>query len=217
MATVTASWFPTHFQALNGALLANRQGAKTLQYDIRNGQKGKHYVYGLGKAASKYKLADVIEDVVFSAYTDSTQRQYTAQVKLTAAFIAFEAYSRLRGNQKWHDFASRIAKLYTSDARRLRCEISASALRDLAAFMSSNRLKGRIGQFSNGDDLECFAVACALRNGFSHGLYGSRRDFTGACQILRPLLLRAIREDCSTTSRSVSANGRLSAPTVSPA
>ncbi len=194
--TLGNNWVPQEFEDLRLSALGSVQSAKARGYDIRKSPQGKDYVYGLLKAASKFKLAKSISDVQYVDYAERTRVHYTAQIKITAAFVAFEAYSRLRNNRRWHSLADVISGNYLVEASEIRKSISLKSLTELRNFMDRQALQDRLDNFSNGNLQEVFSVACALRNGFAHGLYGSRGQFYRASLKLRPLILKAIKEDC---------------------
>lgn len=190
-------WMPPEFEKLNRVLLCSAVSAKERGYDIRPGPKATNYVYGLGKAASKYKLAKSIRDIEYDDYVSSTKEHYTVQIKLVAAFIAFEAYARLRKTRKkWFQLSAEVAKKHELEASNIRKSVKDSALYELADFMEMEPLRKRVLRFEEGHLDEVFSIACALRNGFAHGLYGSRRDFSKAGKLLRPLILDCIKTDC---------------------
>jgi hypothetical protein len=195
-------WMPSEFRKLNVALLGDLQTAKNMRYDIRKSSSGTNYVYGLGKAASKLKLAQAIEKVEYNDYVFRTQKFYTAQIKNMFAFVAFEAYSRLRmmpnehRQMQWLDFAGEISSDYTADAQELRKTVKKKDLEELRKFMSSNPLRDRIQRFADGDNREVFALSYALRNGLAHGLYGSRGEFLDLSMGLQELLLLSIKNHC---------------------
>ncbi len=193
---------PPDFISLNAAVLRKKRSAGSRGYDVRRSLSGADYVYGLGKSASKYKLAKAIQTVEYSDYIETTKTNYTAQIRLMAAFIAFEAYARLR-RQKWHELAARTAPKFAAEAIKVRKLLGAKPLKELANFMNSQTLQQRIQDFSSGADVEVFAVANALRNGFAHGLYGSRKSFTPAAKVLRDALLDSIESDIADELRNL--------------
>ncbi len=190
-------WFPAEFERLNNKLLLNTTEAKRRGYQIKTGENGKHYVSGLGKAASKYKLANAISDVQYSDYTHETRLLYTVQFKLMAAFVAFEAYGRLRKNNSWRNLALECFPIDQKLVVKVRDLLSKGDLDDLRGFMNSSDLRKRLDRYKSGVDAEIFAVAYAMRNGFAHGLYGSRRQFNGAAKSLRNVILTSIKQHCN--------------------
>jgi hypothetical protein len=177
-------------------VLGSVDAARHRGYRIGRSPKGHEFAYGLLKAASKFKLAASIRDVQFVDYAERTKKHYTGQIKLTTSFIAFEAYSRMRNGRNWYLLAADISNDYLAEARGLRESISNRALMQLRDSMDRQPLKDRIDRFNSGNMSEFISVACALRNGFAHGLYGSRGEFHRASLLLAPLLLKAIRDNC---------------------
>lgn len=189
-------WLPPCFKDLNAALLANVEASRGLSYSLRETDSGSYYVYGLLRAASKFKLANSIVGIEYNDYVVATQRQYTAQIRLMAAFVAFESFARLRGGA-WFDLAGVSAGRYATEAQNIQSCITESSLLELKAFMAADALKERIDRYLDGDLSEVFAVACAMRNGFAHGLYGSRGQFYKSALKLRPLILKCIEDQIS--------------------
>lgn len=172
----------------------SRQSAIGLGMDVRSAGGGKHVLYGLNIAGSKWNLANVATGISTQGPPPGDIAFYSAQLRVTLAFIAFEAYSK-PFKRKWTELKSDLNVAHLHDEIQIIRNATSVKLSDkIRGVLENDKLRKDIVDFLQGEDVNFLSLAAGIRHCFAHGLVGSEKDISYISNELNQLILRCIEE-----------------------
>jgi hypothetical protein len=195
-------WYPACFMELRDKLQSSSD--PVAQGHLRGlsvslGDNSEVKIAGLSQAASKFRLVREFQTAQFSSYHDRTAIGYSSVFRITFAVIAFEAYARMFGRNRWHQFDQEVIPHFSSSsiaaARRGFNKQQSAIVNALTEVM----LQNRVNQFFDTGDSQVIALAVAFRHAFAHGKLGATPTYSASRNSLASEILTAIEKHCRNT------------------
>ena len=196
-------WHPKCFvelkNNLQGCIDPVTQGSSN-GLSVSLGECSEVKIAGLSQAASKFRLAREFQSAHFSSYEDRTALGYSSVFRITFAVIAFEAYGRMFGKSKWHQFDQLVCPHFSTSSIVAARQGFKKQQEGIVNALTEVTLQNRINNFFAAGDSDIIALAVAFRQAFAHGKLGATYQYTKSRDLLATEVLNAIERHCCHTS-----------------
>lgn len=152
----------------------------------------------LSKAASKWRVADQFQHIMFEDISCDLKDQYSEQLRVALSVNAFEQYCKMwrtpckKQAKKWHEVFHLVTKQDVELCKDVRTAFTSNTYKALKNSAEKN-LSLRLDQFKDGCDNQLYPVCVAIRNSFAHGDMGGNEQIAEIGKFLSIYTLESIK------------------------